>query len=112
MNYANFIVKIISKPEKSFFDENLLVIEISAKFPQIQKKKSNEIIHLSIWTTKNDNLDNYYQINDYIIIEGYISLRESNLNYSNLLKNNYVEISVFKIYPFLLNINQIIKPIK
>ena len=24
MNYANFIVKIISKPEKSFFDENLV----------------------------------------------------------------------------------------
>ena len=112
MNYANFIVKIISKPEKSFFDANLSVIEIIVKFSQIQKKKSNEIIHLSIWTSKNDDLDNYYQINDYIIIEGYISLRESNLNYSNLLKNNYVEVSVFKIYPFLLNRNRIRKHIK
>jgi len=44
----------------------------------------------------------YYKINDYIIIEGYISLRTSNYDDFSSLLNKQVEISVFKIYPLFL----------
>ena len=44
----------------------------------------------------------YYKINDSIVIEGYISVRNNGTT-----KNKQIEISVFKIYPFLLNDLQI-----
>ena len=54
-----------------------------------------------IWGNLSDNMTKYYQVNDYVIIEGYISRRKSNLKNYNIA--NEIEISVFKIYPFALD---------
>ena len=100
MNYTSLIVKIIEKPEQSFLNNNIPFTQVLAKFYQFRNNHYNTC-KLLIWGNLSDNLIKYYQINDYVIIEGYISRRKSNIKDYNIL--NEIEISVFKIYPFALN---------
>jgi len=44
----------------------------------------------------------YYQSDDYIIIEGYISLKNINNDKDLNLLDKQIEISVLKLYPLLL----------
>ena len=100
MNYSSFIVKIIQKPKQSFFDNKIPFTEIVAKFYQFRNNSYN-VCKLSIWGNLSNDVLKYYQVNDYLIIEGYVSRRRSNLKDYNVI--NEIEISVFKIYPFALN---------
>jgi hypothetical protein len=103
MNYVSFIVKLIGKPEQSFFEDNISVTEIVAKLRQPRKKNVDITVQLSVWGNLAYDIVQYYQINDYIIVEGYISLGESFSETDTIVRDKQVEISVFKIYPFLLN---------
>jgi len=105
MNYTSFIVKIVGKPEQSFFHDGTSVTEMLVKFPPIRNIKTTDIFQITIWGTLAYDVIKYYKINDYIIIEGYISLRESISNNFSFPNDKQVEISVFKIYPFLLSSN-------
>ena len=101
MNYANFIVRIIEKPDQTLFENNIPVTEVLVKFPQIRLSNSGSIFQLSIWGNLSHDIIKYYKVNDYIMIEGYISLRENLFDTSNLNVDPLIEISAFKIYPFL-----------
>ena len=103
MNYISLIVKLIGKPEQSFFDDNISVTEVMAKFSQVQKNRNDVIVKLCIWGNLAYDMVQYYQINDYIIIEGYVSLTEIELESNDMSNEKYLEISIFKIYPFLLS---------
>jgi hypothetical protein len=103
MNYISLIVKLIGKPKQSFFDDNSSVTEVMAKFSQVQKNREDIIVKLCIWGNLAYDIVQYYQTNDYLIVEGYISLSENDLEFSALLNDKHLEISVFKIYPFLLS---------
>ncbi len=102
MNYVNFVVKIIGKPEQSFFKNDLSITEVLVKLCQTKKNKLEIPLRLSIWGDLGYDIMQYYQINDYIIIEGYISLRESVFESSKIPTDKQIEVSVFKIYPFFL----------
>jgi len=98
MNYSTFIVKIIKKPVQSFFKNNISLTELVVQFPQIRNKNCKNTFQVSVWGNLSYDIIKYYQQNDYLVIEGYISLRNKNEN-----KNNKeIEISVFKIYPLLV----------
>lgn len=100
MNYSNFIVKIIEVPRQSFFKDNTSMVEILVKFPQIRENKLASTLRLSIWGDLAYDVIKYYNVNDYIIVEGYISLKSLISDY--LTSDKQVEISVFKIYPFIV----------
>jgi len=100
MNYTSFMIKIIEKPEQSFFDNDISVTEMIAKFYQFRDNSYN-ICKLSIWGNLSYDVMQYYQINDYLIVEGYISRRDESFEEYNITTE--IEISVFKIYPFALN---------
>ena len=100
MNYTSFMIKIVGIPEQSFFDGDISVTEIPAKFYQLQNNSHN-ICKLSIWGRLSYDVMQYYEINDYLIVEGYISRRNSNFKNDKIISE--IEISVFKIYPFALN---------
>ena len=100
MNYTSFMVKVIGKPEQSFFDNDISVTEMIAKFYQFRDNSYN-ICKISIWGNLSYDVMQYYQINDYLIVEGYISRRNSSFEKYNITTE--IEISVFKIYPFALN---------
>jgi len=93
MNYSTFIVKILKQPKTILFKQNYLVTEVLVQFPQIRLKTAKNQFKIFVWGDL--SLANY-DVNDYIIIEGYIGM-------SNEKPQNKIEVSVLKIYPFVLN---------
>ena len=102
MNYVIFTVKVIKNSGQSFFSDGTSLTELTVQLPQIRNNNSKIILQVSVWGKLSYDVAKYYQPEDYIIIEGYISLK--NINTDNLfnLLDKQVEISVFKLYPLLL----------
>jgi hypothetical protein len=99
-NYVISVVRILENPIQTFSTSNILSIKIRAQLPQ---SYNSRIINLICWDTLARNIYQYYQIHDYIIIEGYLS-SNSTLCLNKLFKNSRkMEITVLKIHPFLLN---------
>lgn len=104
MNYASFIVKIVEKPKQRFSNNQISVTEVLIKFSQIKNQANSlgSVFYISIWDNLTYDFVRYYEINDYILIEGYISIRENLFNDLIYRSNKHVEISVFRIHPFIL----------
>ena len=102
MNYVILTVKIIKNSGQSFFADGTPLTELIVQLPQIQKNNKKIIVQLSIWGKLSYDIAKYYKSDDYLIIEGYISLK--NINFTNNLNSTdkQVEVSVFKVYPLLL----------
>ena len=104
MNYSFFLVKIISKPEQSFFKEEKAIAEVIVKYIPVSKKfNSVDTFNISVWGTLSYDIVKYYNINDYILVEGFISIRNNNLKNKIYIKNKQIDLSVLKVYPFLFN---------
>ena len=105
INYIGSIVKIAEYPKfkriESNTNTNAYITEFRAQLPQIRQDRG--MIKLVFWGELANDIINYYKINDYIIIEGYLSFRETLIAY--LLRHNLkqVEVNVLKVYPFILN---------
>jgi single-stranded DNA-binding protein len=100
MNRIGAIVKILETPKQKFINSNTLVIKFRVQFPQVRKIR---IVELVFWGNLANSVLNYYQVNDYILIEGYISFRENESSNKNNKPFKKVTITVLKVYPFLLN---------
>jgi len=87
------IVKILEKPTQSFLKNNTLMTKVRVQLPQIRNTK---IVNLVFWGNLASNISNYYKTNDYIIIEGYLALPSK-------LSSKKVEITVLKVYPFIID---------
>lgn len=102
MNSIGAIVKILETPKPKFVNSTTLVITVRVQISQVRKIRT---VKLVIWGNLARSVLNYYKINDYILIEGYVSLQAkigANKNKKSLEK---VTITVLKVYPFLLNYN-------
>ena len=106
MNYSTLIVKIITKPTQSFFKNGICLTEFIGKFYQYRNNKYS-ICKVSIWGPLSYDLDKYYKVKDYAIVEGYLSHRES--NFEKLKVQAKIEMSAFRSYPIILNPIQIKK---
>ena len=102
MNYSILAVKVIKNSGQSFFADGTSLTELIVQLPQVRKNNIKVILNVSVWGKLSYDVAKYYQPEDYIIIEGYISLRTSNYDDFSSLLNKQVEISVFKIYPLFL----------
>jgi len=102
MNYVTFTVKVIKNSGQSFFSDGTSLTELTVQLPQVRKNNSKVILQLSIWGKLSYDVAKYYQPDDYIIIEGYISIRNINSDCIVNYLNKQVEISVFKLYPLFL----------
>ena len=102
MNYVIFTVKVIKNSGQSFFSDGTSLTELTVQLPQVRKNNSKVILQVSIWGKLSYDVAKYYQPDDYIIIEGYISIKNiDTYRFVNSL-NKQVEISVFKLYPLFL----------
>ena len=101
-NYISSIVKVLENPIQIVLNNNIHVTKFRVQLPQL---RNNRLIHLVVWGNLGQDVLNYYQINDYIIVEGYLSLRDKKV--INLINKNQkkIEITVLKIYPFFLKSN-------
>jgi hypothetical protein len=102
MNYSIFTVKVIKNSGQSFFADGTSLTELTVQLPQVRKNSVKIIFQVSIWGKLSYDVAKYYQPDDYIIIEGYISMRNINMERVVNLIDKQVEISVFKLYPLLL----------
>jgi single-stranded DNA-binding protein len=102
MNYVTFTVKVIKNSGQSFFSDGTSLTELTVQLPQVRKNNSKVILQVSIWGKLSYDVAKYYQPDDYIIIEGYISIRNIDLGHVVNSLNKQVEISVFKLYPLFL----------
>jgi hypothetical protein len=100
MNYIGAIVKILEVPKEKLINSNTLVIKFRAQLPQVRKDR---VVKLVFWNNLALAVRNYYKVNDYILIEGYTSIRKNSTSNKSLKK---VTISVVKVYPLLLNSNR------
>jgi hypothetical protein len=95
-NYIGGIVKILEVPKQKFLNTTA-VTEFSpvTTSPKYYDRTSN------LWGNLARDVATYYKINDYILIEGYLSLRDK--RGSNLIAqpSKQIEITVLKLYPFL-----------
>jgi len=102
MNYVIFAVKVIKNSGQSFFADGTSLTELTVLLPQARKNDTKVILQVSIWGKLSYDVAKYYQSEDYIIIEGYISIRNINIHSVVNLLDKQIEISVFKLYPLLL----------
>ena len=100
MNYIGAIVKILETPKPKFEKSNKFVVKCRVQLSQIRKIRT---VTLVIWGNLARSVLNYYKINDYILIEGYISFQANKSSNKKSLKK--VIITVLKVYPFLLDYN-------
>ena len=108
INSIGGIVKILEMPKKKIFNNNISVTQFRVQFPQI---RTTQIVTLIFWGNLARDVANYYKPNDYILIEGYLSLRDRQLTSLIMKTPKKVCITVFKIYPFLLNYDRSISKI-
>nr|QYB19316.1 hypothetical chloroplast RF41 [Climaconeis cf. scalaris] len=94
-NYVGSVVKILEIPRRKILKNNIIITQFRVQFPQVRK---TSIVSIILWGSLSWDILNYYKINDYIIIEGYLSIQSHSLY--NL---KIVEIVVLKVCPYLLN---------
>ena len=100
-NSIGGVVKILEIPNQKTLNNNLSVTQFRAQFPQARQ---NCIIHLKFWGNLAHDVATYYKINDYILIEGYLSLKDQTSIIDSTGRNmKKLEITVLKVYPFLLS---------
>jgi len=99
-NLVGGIVKILETPKQMNFSSNIQVTKFRVQFPQVRQ---TSLVHLTFWGNLAIDTANYYKVNDYVLIEGYISVRDRKSVKNVISKSKKIEITVLKIYPLLLN---------
>ena len=101
-NFMAGIIKILESPKEKVWNNNTISVEFRAQLPQIRQ---NQMVKIAVWGNLAHDVLNYYKINDYILIEGFVSLRSQSLLSSKGQQSKKVEITVLRLYPFLLSYN-------
>jgi hypothetical protein len=100
-NYFAGLIKVLEKPKQKIIKNNLCVTRFRAHIPQI---RNTRLVTVKFWGNLARDVATCYKENDYLLIEGYVSIR--NQKNSKLKK---VEIAALKVYPFLLNSQNFVK---
>ena len=101
-SYFSGIVKILENPRQKIFKNKIITTECRALIPQSRKNKSPKVILLSFWGTLARDITNYYQMDDYILIEGYVSIKINKSKNSRISNSKKVLITILKFYPISL----------
>ena len=100
MNQINSIIRILEISPLKLYQDKIVMIKFRAQLPFIRSEaKQPTISEFIIWGNLAFDLINYYQVNDYVLIEGFFS--------KILLSNNnqpLVTITIIKFYPFLFSL--------
>lgn len=103
LNLFGGVVKILQIPKQKIFKKKYTLVQCRVQLPQVRK---NRVVKLKVWGKLAKDVLTHYKINDYILVEGYISIRSSiKKDSTKSLKKipQKLEISALKIYPFILS---------
>ena len=95
INYVGSVVKILEKPVQQVISDKIVRTHFRAQLVQV---RNSQIADLIFWGNLARDIMNNYQINDYIMIEGYLSL--PNKTNDKLAKRQLkkAQITVLKVY--------------
>lgn|SRR6056300_913161 len=99
LNYFCGIVKILEKPLQKFGPNKLAITVVRAELPQSRNK---QCITLQFWGKLARDIKKYYNTNDYILIEGYISISTNEARIFTPRNSSQILLSVLKMYPLVL----------
>lgn len=103
INYISGIIKILESPKYELLENNISVTRVRSQFPLV---KTIDIIDVTFWGNLALEAASYYKIGDYIMVEGYISLKIKKAPNSSKVALKKIEVTVSKVYPLYSNINE------
>lgn len=92
-NYFSGIVRLLENPKEKKIDNNDYVVKICAELPH--RVKNSQLINMLILGKQATEVIEYYDIKDYVLIEGYISPCSTSISTTN--KICQITITVIKI---------------
>ena len=100
MNNINSIIRILEIPSLKS-QNNMPIIEFRAQLPYLRNiriniSKQNIVVNCIVRGELAYDIVNYYRVNDYVLIEGYVSILPINLGNKSIITLNIV-----RLYPFL-----------
>jgi hypothetical protein len=100
MNYISCIIQILEIPIVESYNDNTVRVQFNVQLPQLRTRSELPIIIKSIiWGDLGYDIANYYQVNDYVLIEGYISTI-----INSKIKKEIPVLNITKLYPFLFTL--------
>ena len=100
MNYISCIVRILEIPRIKLTYNKIPVIKFKVEIAGARYKQTNIIVDAKIWGDLTYELLNYYRMNDYLLIECYLS-QDYTLPLNTVLKyKKNTTITIFHIYPY------------
>ena len=101
-NFFSGIVKILETPKEHIINDQTHIMQVRV---EISQKRKTTMVVLVFWGNLGREVTKFYGRNDYILIEGYSSIRPQLTTEYNFTNPKQVYISVIKVYPILLNSN-------
>ena len=101
-NCIGAIVRILEFPKTKTLKNKISVTTFRAQLPQIRK---NRIVDIVVWGNLANDVANYYNMSDYILVEGYLSLNKFSQQNSKKKVLKRARFTILKAYPFLLSAN-------
>ena len=101
-NHIGAIVKILESPRNKTIKNKISITKFRAQLPQIRQTR---VVDIVVWGNLANDVAKYYSTNDYILVEGYLSLRKLVSSKSNRKILKRARFTVIKAYPFILGSN-------
>ena len=98
------IVKILESPKNKTIKNKISITKFRAQLPQVRQTR---VIDIVIWGNLATDIVKYYDVNDYILVEGYLSLNKVTSPKLTRKTLKRARLTVLKVYPFLLNQNRL-----
>ena len=92
-NYFSGTVKILNNPIQRLVKKKKLITILQV---EVVQTRQNKCILLVFWGNLGDEIKTSYKKNDYLLIEGYTSIKKTNS------KLNIIIVTVLKVSPFFL----------
>jgi single-stranded DNA-binding protein len=92
------IVKILETPRQRIFANNIVVTTFRVHLPQ---RKNTRIIYLTCWGNLARDVVTYYKKNDYLLVEGYLSIIKNKSSDSTFSTQKKIRMTAIKLYPCL-----------
>ena len=105
-SYFSGIVKILENPQQKVLKHKIIITQCRALIPQNCKNKSFRVVILTFWGKLANDIKNYYKMDDYILIEGYVSIKITQSKNIKILNSKEIEITILKFYPISLKIKE------
>ena len=100
LNHFLTVGKIVTNAPLEVRIKNLYVLTVPVQIPQ-PSSKAHRFVYLTLWDHLAISFKNYYNVNDYILIEGHLSVEE--MYFTDGSRTEDVVLTAEKIYPFNLD---------